>query len=444
MAIFTGTAGNDNFTGTDENDLFRLFQGGDDVALGGDGNDVFRMEGALTAADSLRGGGGNNKVVLKGDYSGANAVVFGADTIRNISQLTLGGGFDYTLTLHDGNVGSGSELTIKAAKLDATQELIFDGSAETNGFFNMRTGAGNDSVTGGAQGDYFLLSKGGNDSINGGGGGDTFILGQRFNNSDSINGGGGDDTMVLNGDYTLFFQPTAISSLETISIVGDHNYLLDFNNSDAYIAAGKTMTIDASSLGAFNTTQVFFIAETDGHVVFLGGSGNDSIGAGSGSDQLFGFEGDDSLSGNGGNDEIQGGNGTNTIAGSGGQDVMSGGTGVDTYTFAQITDSVGVNCDHITNFDFDADKMQVLSLINSVGTVAGSLSSATFDDDMAAAVNAAALPNFRAVLFTANGGDLSGNSYVVVSIDGTAGYQSGDFVIEVTGFTGTLSTDDFV
>jgi hypothetical protein len=51
--------------------------------------------------------------------------------------------------------------------------------------------------------------------------------------------------------------------------------------------------------------------------------------------------------------------------------------------------------------------------------------------------------------FTANdhidGGD--GHDRVVLDGDysaGLAGYQPGDFVIEVTGFTGTLSTDDFI
>jgi hypothetical protein len=57
MATFTGTSGDDAFTGGKAGDDFHLEQGGDDTASGAGGKDVFYMGGALTADDRLDGGG---------------------------------------------------------------------------------------------------------------------------------------------------------------------------------------------------------------------------------------------------------------------------------------------------------------------------------------------------------------------------------------------------
>ena len=48
------------------------------------------------------------------------------------------------------------------------------------------------------------------------------------------------------------------------------------------------------------------------------------------------------------------------------------------------------------------------------------------------------------MLLTADSGTLSGHTFLVVDVNGTAGYQSGsDYVIDVTGYTGTISTASF-
>jgi hypothetical protein len=74
----------------------------------------------------------------------------------------------------------------------------------------------------------------------------------------------------------------------------------------------------------------------------------------------------------------------------------------------------------------------------------GSLSTASFDTDLAADVGAAQLGAHHAMLFTANAGTLSGHTFLVIDANGTAGYQaSADYVIDVTSYSGTLTTGDF-
>jgi Ca2+-binding RTX toxin-like protein len=60
-----------------------------------------------------------------------------------------------------------------------------------------------------------------------------------------------------------------------------------------------------------------------------GGSGNDRIQGGAGSDALFGDEGNDQLSAGGGSDLLHGGLGNDILNGGSGDDVLFGGAGND-------------------------------------------------------------------------------------------------------------------
>lgn len=88
-AVIRGHAGDDDLTGTTGNDTFNLTKGGNDTASGSDGNDTFWLGSALTATDRIDGGTGFDNVTLNGDYSGAHAVVFAADTMVNVEKLFL-------------------------------------------------------------------------------------------------------------------------------------------------------------------------------------------------------------------------------------------------------------------------------------------------------------------------------------------------------------------
>lgn len=48
------------------------------------------------------------------------------------------------------------------------------------------------------------------------------------------------------------------------------------------------------------------------------------------------------------------------------------------------------------------------------------------------------------VLFTADSGTLSGHTFMIVDVNGTAGYQAGaDLVVDITGYSGTPTVSDF-
>jgi hypothetical protein len=76
----------------------------------------------------------------------------------------------------------------------------------------------------------------------------------------------------------------------------------------------------------------------------------------------------------------------------------------------------------------------------------GTLSTATFDANLAAKVNAAHLAADHAVLFTPDAGSLSGSIFLVIDANSTAGYQAGaDLVIalETPAHIGSLDIADF-
>jgi len=208
-----GTAGDDNLGGSSGNDNFLLWQGGNDTVDAGDGNDVFRMGGAFNGGDSLDGGTGKDVVLLNGDYSAG--VVFGANTIANIEVLGLAGGHSYNFTTNDNNIASDARLLVKAGALGSGDQLIFDGSAETDGKFYVIAGAGDDTITGGARHDVFDLSPGGADTVHGGGGNDTFLLGNGLWPDDQIDGGAGQNTLHVggfSGSDSIVFTDTTVQS----------------------------------------------------------------------------------------------------------------------------------------------------------------------------------------------------------------------------------------
>ena len=76
----------------------------------------------------------------------------------------------------------------------------------------------------------------------------------------------------------------------------------------------------------------------------------------------------------------------------------------------------------------------------------GSLSTSSFDADLAAAMNGV-LGAGQAALFTASAGTLAGRTFAVVDANGQAGYQAGqDYVIELANMAAPIApgTDIFI
>jgi hypothetical protein len=302
-----GTSGDDVINGTQGNDVIDASQGGNDTINAGDGHDQIFMGAAFTAQDSIDGGAGNDSVVLKGDYTGANAVTFLATTMINVESLSLVGRHSYALTTNDATVALGSTLTVDASTLGTGDALTFNGAAETDGHFFISAGAGNDTLTGGMQGDIFDLSRGGNDVANGGGGDDFFDLGGALTAADRIDGGPGNNTVLLNGDYSagLLLAGSTLVNIETIDLAAGHSYSI--TASDGTLSGTNRLTVNGSTLGAGDNLTFDASAESAGSYYFYGGAGLNVVTGGAG-DNTFDLAGNLTAA-----DRIDGGGGHNNI-----------------------------------------------------------------------------------------------------------------------------------
>ncbi|HTQ13094.1 MAG TPA: calcium-binding protein [Rhizomicrobium sp.] len=279
----TGTWGDDFLTGTDARDSFNLAGGGADTAFGEGGNDTFMMGYTLDANDRIDGGAGNDTIDLDGDYS--HGVTFADTTFVNVETIQVEAGFNYKLKTADGNVAGGAELTVDASALGPSNSLSFDGSAETDGWFHLIGGAGNDVLTGGNGNDIFDLGHGGSDTASGGGGDDVFQMGGTLDPHDAIDGGSGSDTLVLDGlgtNSSVTLLAGTLTSIEKIVMHGGYDYSL--TAADGNADAGGTLTVDASAVDGGHTVRFDGTAERAGSFDFKTGTGTYRLAGGTRAD----------------------------------------------------------------------------------------------------------------------------------------------------------------
>jgi len=334
MATYTGTSGNDNLTGTFDSDDFDMSQGGNDTVKGGDGNDGFEFGNTFTSADHIDGGAGYDTVDVDGDYSAG--VVFGAATLTNIEILYVHAGHSYSFTTNDANIAAKASLQVFGDALGSGDSLKFDASAEKDGSVDFDGGGGNDVFYGGAQADSVDLTMvsgstavnaagNGNDIIHENGGNDQItIYGEYLTAADAIDGGSGTDQLRVSTRMTknVVLGPHTITNVE--HIIGDVN----LTTNDATVSAGGKVTFDAGSQMIVNGA-----AETDGHFIFNGGSGNDVLTGGALSDVFdLIWGGNDTVNGGGGSDTIEFGTSSQFLNGAAftSADRINGGAGIDT------------------------------------------------------------------------------------------------------------------
>jgi len=311
VAVFHGTKHDDTFNESSDtaSDTFDLAKGGEDTATGGSGDDVFNMGASLDAGDRLDGGAGRDVVNIHGDYSAG--LVFDDQTIQNIEVLRLGAGFDYSLTMANGNVASGAYLTIDASALGRANHLTFDGSLESDGHYLITDGAGDDVLTGGALADKFRLMNGGTDTVHGGGGDDVIVVTAGSPTGDTIDGGTGNDTLILgghSGSVTLDGSDN-VTGIETLSFQAGNSYAVTVV-SDITDGGGKTLTVDGSALGASDTMTIDLSGATSAAYAIHGGAGGDTV--------TFGSNFANANGGFGTTDTIDGGAGSDTLIFTGG------------------------------------------------------------------------------------------------------------------------------
>ena len=317
---------------------------------------------------------------------------------------------------------------------NATGQIVFSGLGG-NDTFDMRA-----------------VATGHGYNLYGGAGDDVLNLGASFSNAPgTIDGGTGNDLLILDGDYHANLNFESIANIETVKLEPGHNYTVQMLGG---VTKGHTITIDGTKLGTGDVMSINGSGASivTGHLVLEGGYGNDILGGGghasdtitgnAGNDQLTGENGD-VLSGGAGNDLLIAITGTLTLNGGSGADQMFGSTGDPelpdnahvTFYYAKASDSTGANYDTITDFNGTRDHFSLPTQVTGIGATARAIDPndihAPTPDQLAASVG---LSSHEAVVLTVK--DLNHHvigTFLVVDMNGVAGYQSGsDLLINIS------------
>jgi Ca2+-binding RTX toxin-like protein len=176
---------------------------------------------------------------------------------------------------------------------------------------NFTGTSGNDSLTGSSHDDTFDMTAGGTDTVSGLDGNDTVDFGATFAPGDHVDGGAGIDTVKFSAGFGNFTS-TTILNVEFLVLSGTSQ--IGIREADGNVAAGQTLTVDASGMGAGGLLSFEGRLETDGNFHLIGSDGNDVLRGGAGNDTIDGGAGDDLLRGIGGVDTYNGGAGFDRVS----------------------------------------------------------------------------------------------------------------------------------
>jgi Ca2+-binding RTX toxin-like protein len=216
-------------------------------------------------------------------------------------------------------------------------------------------------------------------------------------------GGGGYNTVVLSSGYGYLFQPGLFENIQKIVLEpGTYDIIMqNFTSGDPdNISGGKPLTIDGHLLTAADRLNFQTVDEAV-HMNFIGGAGNDTLYGGTGSNTFYGGMGLDDLGG------FEGHN--------------------NTYIYHSVAESTGIGADLINGFNAKTDHFEIPTAVTGVDAAitGGSLNFATFDTDLAAAVQGH-LEAYHAILFTPDSSSaLNGTIALVIDQNGIPGYQDG-------------------
>jgi Ca2+-binding RTX toxin-like protein len=161
------------------------------------------------------------------------------------------------------------------------------------------------------------------------------------------------------------------------------------------------------------------------------------------------FDGGDIVYGGDGKDRIQTKGNDDTLIGGLGADTLDGGGGFDDFVYNDVAESTGKNFDTIKNFDIDEDETILPFDIAGVNdaVIGGTLSKATFNDDLKAAIGKHELGLAHLVEFRPDNGHYAGKIFVIFDANGKKGYQKdADYVIlfENPDFGARFDGDGFI
>lgn len=227
---------------------------------GGDGNDSFTFgtTGTLTIADTINGGAGSDTITTSG-YTNTTDL----NNVTNVETLNLtGASLAYNYVTVDALLSMGQTLTVSAAGTTGTSTLLFNGSAETNGAFNITGSANNDTLTGGANNDTIRGGEG-QDTIIGGAGADSIILTETTAVTDTV--------MLGRSDAAGTNLAVASHGIKTITGFGATD-ILEFDIGGVVVSNHVEKVATLSADGATLTSIENTAAATDVDIVVVLGT----------------------------------------------------------------------------------------------------------------------------------------------------------------------------
>ena len=233
-----------------------------------------------------------------------------------------------------------------------------------------------------------------------------------------------------NSNNTIF----GLGGADTLNGNGGTDTLIGGTGNDIYIVNNGGVTIIEATNAGTDTVKTslsgFTLAANVENLIYTGSAA---------------FKG----TGNAAANSITGGAGADTLKGLHGADHLTGGGGNDIFYYGSAADSTGKPHDTVTDFDALHDQFNVPGKVNGINhaIVAGSLSMGSFDSDLAKAVGKTQLSAHHALEFTPNAGGLKGDHFLVIDVNGHAGYQAGaDLVIQIDNpiNMGHFTISDFI
>ncbi|MBD2464131.1 ExeM/NucH family extracellular endonuclease [Oscillatoria sp. FACHB-1407] len=368
--LITGTNGNDNLVGTNRADEIRALAGND------------TLNGGL-AADTLIGGTGNDTYIVDVEDVIVENPNEGTDLVRSsITIASLAANVEnLTLTGSNSINGTGNDLANVITGNNANNILTGLGDNDT-----LDGQGGNDTMVGGLGDDTYIVNSVG-DVVNENPGEGTDLVRSSVSigalsanvenltltGSNSINGTGNNEANVIIGNderNTL----TGLGGNDLLDGRGDRDTMIGGLGDDTYIVntSGDRTTENAGEGTDLVQSSVSWTLSN--HIENLTLIGNSTInGTGNSLDNLItgnsrrntlnGRDGNDTLIGGNGDDELIGGSGNDILIGGSGNDTQTGNSGNDTFAYTAFGDRT----DRITDFNTTQDKLDLITLFDSLG-----------------------------------------------------------------------------
>ena len=408
VTINGGALGNDvKFTGGTAADTVTVGATTKAITMGA-GDDTVIYAAAAGIGGSVDAGAGKDTISMTTTLIKSNIVTDGTgifnNTFKNFEVLEV--------TVADSNV------VIDVEKINNVSTVVLAATLTTSTINNLANNSTVKFITAGAG----LTANVKNSA------GSTDVLNVELEGSSTVNAG----SLTVNSVETINIisndtatPPTGIAhalnltadAATSIVVTGDAGVNLTSTN------AAKITNFDASAVTAGTVT--FASSNTTANVTIKGGAGDDTLTGGKLNDTIIGGAGNDTLSG-----------------GTGGVDTLTGGAGVDKFVItAQNTTTVGI--DKITDFVGGVDKI--------VNGTAGNTFTDLRASDLSESVSIAAAANIAMTAAnTTTAGDIvlftyQSKVYATIEKDAAAGFTDGtDFIVEITGVTGTVTAADFI